>query len=86
MDVCVWGEREGVVYFCQRFRKFFTWFRFWLFPFCRQVLDQDNYSSIPVSTEQEYRHYTSQFPLQDPELEKVVCNREVKENVQDIVG
>ncbi|KAI3376158.1 hypothetical protein L3Q82_016691, partial [Scortum barcoo] len=26
---------------------------------------------IPVSTEQEYRQYTSQFPLQDPELEKL---------------
>uniref|UniRef100_A0A673BGU9 Exocyst complex component n=1 Tax=Sphaeramia orbicularis TaxID=375764 RepID=A0A673BGU9_9TELE len=35
------------------------------------VLDQDNYSPIPVSSEQEYRHYTSQFPLQDPELEKL---------------
>lgn len=41
----------------------------------RQVLDQDNYSPIPVSTEQEYRHYTSQFPMQDPELEKVQGNR-----------
>uniref|UniRef100_A0A671V9C0 Exocyst complex component n=1 Tax=Sparus aurata TaxID=8175 RepID=A0A671V9C0_SPAAU len=37
----------------------------------RQVLDQDNYSPIPVSTEQEFKHYTSQFPLQDPELEKL---------------
>nr|XP_061810642.1 exocyst complex component 6B-like isoform X4 [Nerophis lumbriciformis] len=37
----------------------------------RQVLDQDNFSPIPVSTEQEYRHYMSQFPLQDPELEKL---------------
>ncbi|XP_067436618.1 exocyst complex component 6B isoform X5 [Thunnus thynnus] len=37
----------------------------------RQVLDQDNYSPIPVSTEQEYKHYTSQFPLQDPELDKL---------------
>uniref|UniRef100_A0A3P9I585 Exocyst complex component n=1 Tax=Oryzias latipes TaxID=8090 RepID=A0A3P9I585_ORYLA len=37
----------------------------------RQVLDQDNYSPIPVSTEEEYRHYTSQFPMQDPELEKL---------------
>uniref|UniRef100_A0A7N8Y6M9 Exocyst complex component n=1 Tax=Mastacembelus armatus TaxID=205130 RepID=A0A7N8Y6M9_9TELE len=35
------------------------------------VLDQDNYSPIPVSTELEYRQYTSQFPLQDPELEKL---------------
>lgn len=42
-----------------------------LFVFCRQILDQDNFSPIPVSTEQEYRQYTSQFPLQDPELEKV---------------
>ncbi|XP_077444159.1 exocyst complex component 6B [Stigmatopora argus] len=37
----------------------------------RQVLDQDNFSPIPVSDEHEYRHYTSQFPLQDPELEKL---------------
>uniref|UniRef100_A0A3Q2DIA9 Exocyst complex component n=1 Tax=Cyprinodon variegatus TaxID=28743 RepID=A0A3Q2DIA9_CYPVA len=37
----------------------------------RQILDQDNFSPIPVSTEQEYRHYTSQFPQQDPELEKL---------------
>nr|XP_057922038.1 exocyst complex component 6B [Doryrhamphus excisus] len=37
----------------------------------RQVLDQDNYSPIPVSSEQEYRHYTSQFPLQDPQLDKL---------------
>ncbi|XP_035004410.1 exocyst complex component 6B isoform X3 [Hippoglossus stenolepis] len=37
----------------------------------RQVLDQDNFSPIPVSTEEEFRHYTSLFPLQDPELEKL---------------
>ncbi|XP_054656067.1 exocyst complex component 6B [Dunckerocampus dactyliophorus] len=37
----------------------------------RQVLDQDNFSPIPVSSEQEYRHYTSQFPLQDPQLDKL---------------
>ncbi|XP_037832652.1 exocyst complex component 6B [Kryptolebias marmoratus] len=37
----------------------------------RHILDQDNYSPIPVSTEQEYRHYGAQFPLQDPELEKL---------------
>ncbi|KAK2862828.1 hypothetical protein Q5P01_002361 [Channa striata] len=37
----------------------------------RQVLDQDNYSPIPVLTQEEYRHYTSQFPLQDLELEKL---------------
>uniref|UniRef100_A0AAX7SU53 Exocyst complex component n=1 Tax=Astatotilapia calliptera TaxID=8154 RepID=A0AAX7SU53_ASTCA len=36
----------------------------------RQVIDQDNYSPIPVSTEEEYRQYTSQCPFQDPELEK----------------
>uniref|UniRef100_A0AAX7SGJ3 Exocyst complex component n=1 Tax=Astatotilapia calliptera TaxID=8154 RepID=A0AAX7SGJ3_ASTCA len=37
----------------------------------RQVIDQDNYSPIPVSTEEEYRQYTSQCPFQDPELEKL---------------
>lgn len=49
----------------------YLWIFFSSFLPCRQVLDQDNYSPIPVSTEQEYKHYTSQFPLQDPELEKV---------------
>uniref|UniRef100_A0A665VPU5 Exocyst complex component n=1 Tax=Echeneis naucrates TaxID=173247 RepID=A0A665VPU5_ECHNA len=44
----------------------------------RQILDQDNYSPIPVSTEQEFRHYTSQFPLQDPELEKAHDNENKK--------
>ncbi|XP_077961539.1 exocyst complex component 6B isoform X1 [Gasterosteus aculeatus] len=37
----------------------------------RQVLDQDNFSPIPVSTEEEYKHYTAQFPLEDPELDKL---------------
>ncbi|KAM8880712.1 exocyst complex component 6B isoform 1-T1 [Synchiropus picturatus] len=37
----------------------------------KQVLDQDNYSPIPVSTEEEYKSYTSQFPMQDPELDKL---------------
>lgn len=37
----------------------------------RQVLDQDNFSPIPVSTEDEYKHYTSQFPMQDPDLDKL---------------
>uniref|UniRef100_A0A8C3ADB7 Exocyst complex component n=1 Tax=Cyclopterus lumpus TaxID=8103 RepID=A0A8C3ADB7_CYCLU len=31
----------------------------------------DNFSPIPVSTEEEYKHYTSQFPVQDPELDKL---------------
>ncbi|KAI1888358.1 hypothetical protein AGOR_G00184180 [Albula goreensis] len=37
----------------------------------RQILDQDNYSPIPVATEEEYRRITGQFPFQDPELEKM---------------
>ncbi|KAI4895765.1 hypothetical protein NFI96_024065 [Prochilodus magdalenae] len=37
----------------------------------RQIIDQDNYSPIPVTTEEEYRRITSQFPFQDPELEKM---------------
>uniref|UniRef100_A0A673BAZ7 Exocyst complex component n=1 Tax=Sphaeramia orbicularis TaxID=375764 RepID=A0A673BAZ7_9TELE len=44
-------------------KKWNITFRYWW--------TSDNYSPIPVSSEQEYRHYTSQFPLQDPELEKL---------------
>uniref|UniRef100_A0A4W4HDY2 Exocyst complex component n=1 Tax=Electrophorus electricus TaxID=8005 RepID=A0A4W4HDY2_ELEEL len=43
--------------------------------FFRQILDQDNYSPIPVATQEEYRRIAGQFPFQDPELEKV-CSRE----------
>ncbi|XP_024000654.1 exocyst complex component 6B-like [Salvelinus sp. IW2-2015] len=42
-----------------------------LIPVSRQVLDQDNFSPIPVATEEEYRQFTSQFPFQDPELDKL---------------
>ncbi|KAL0970635.1 hypothetical protein UPYG_G00244860 [Umbra pygmaea] len=37
----------------------------------RQALDQDNYSPIPVATEEEYRQFTSQFRFQDPDLDKL---------------
>ncbi|XP_015199336.1 exocyst complex component 6B isoform X1 [Lepisosteus oculatus] len=37
----------------------------------REILDQDNYSPIPVSSEEEYRRIVGQFPFQDPELEKL---------------
>ncbi|KAL4660945.1 exocyst complex component 6B isoform X2 [Arapaima gigas] len=37
----------------------------------RQILDQDNYSPIPVSNEEEYRCIVGQFPFQDPEQEKL---------------
>ncbi|XP_062372395.1 exocyst complex component 6B isoform X2 [Sardina pilchardus] len=36
----------------------------------RQILDQDNYSPIPVGTPEEYHSIVSQFPFQDPELDK----------------
>ncbi|XP_028820704.1 exocyst complex component 6B isoform X3 [Denticeps clupeoides] len=36
----------------------------------RQILDLDNYSPIPVATEEDYRRVMGQFPFQDPELEK----------------
>ncbi|XP_041925320.1 LOW QUALITY PROTEIN: exocyst complex component 6B [Alosa sapidissima] len=36
----------------------------------RQILDQDNYSPIPVATPEEYHSIISQFPFQDPELDK----------------
>uniref|UniRef100_A0A6Q2Y8H8 Exocyst complex component n=1 Tax=Esox lucius TaxID=8010 RepID=A0A6Q2Y8H8_ESOLU len=37
----------------------------------RQALDQDNYSPIPVATEEDYRQFSSQFPFQDPDLDKL---------------
>ncbi|XP_041073945.1 exocyst complex component 6B isoform X4 [Polyodon spathula] len=37
----------------------------------RQILDQDNYSPIPVVSEEAYRKTAGQFPFQDPELEKL---------------
>ncbi|RXM30338.1 Exocyst complex component 6B [Acipenser ruthenus] len=37
----------------------------------RQILDQDNYSPIPVVSEEVYRKTAGQFPFQDPELEKL---------------
>lgn len=39
--------------------------------FSRQILDQDNYSPIPAATEEEYRQMTSQFPIQETELDMV---------------
>ncbi|XP_071982494.1 exocyst complex component 6B isoform X2 [Engystomops pustulosus] len=36
----------------------------------RSILDADNYSPIPVSDETAYKKIISQFPFQDPELEK----------------
>ncbi|XP_077136451.1 exocyst complex component 6B isoform X2 [Ranitomeya variabilis] len=36
----------------------------------RSILDADNYSPIPVNDESAYKKIISQFPFQDPELEK----------------
>ncbi|XP_044518970.1 exocyst complex component 6B isoform X3 [Gracilinanus agilis] len=36
----------------------------------RNILDSDNYSPIPVSSEELYKKVVGQFPFQDPELEK----------------
>uniref|UniRef100_A0A8C6T930 Exocyst complex component n=1 Tax=Neogobius melanostomus TaxID=47308 RepID=A0A8C6T930_9GOBI len=36
-----------------------------------RFLNYDNFSPIPVSTEEEFRHYTALFPLHDPELDKM---------------
>jgi len=54
-----------------------------LSPVSRQVLDQDNFSPIPVSTEDEYKHYTSQFPMQDPDLDKVETERTNEQHVKE---
>uniref|UniRef100_A0A9J8DGK3 Exocyst complex component n=1 Tax=Cyprinus carpio carpio TaxID=630221 RepID=A0A9J8DGK3_CYPCA len=37
----------------------------------RQILDQDNYSPIPVASPEEYQRIACQFPFQDPELDKI---------------
>ncbi|KAM3835370.1 exocyst complex component 6 isoform 3-T3 [Vipera latastei] len=36
----------------------------------RDIFEADNYSPIPVSNEEEYKHVISKFPFQDPELDK----------------
>ena len=70
MCVCVWEGERGWWHPNHSCRPLLSYLPVICF-LSRQVLDQDNYSPIPVSTEQEFKHYTSQFPLQDPELEKV---------------
>uniref|UniRef100_A0A672S9H5 Exocyst complex component n=1 Tax=Sinocyclocheilus grahami TaxID=75366 RepID=A0A672S9H5_SINGR len=37
----------------------------------RQILDQDNYSPIPVASPEEYQRIAGQCPFQDPELDKM---------------
>lgn len=37
----------------------------------RNILDSDNYSPIPVTSEEMYKKVVGQFPFQDTELEKV---------------
>ncbi|KAK7919507.1 hypothetical protein WMY93_010791 [Mugilogobius chulae] len=36
----------------------------------REIFELDNYSPIPVETEEEYKSVVSRFPFHDPELEK----------------
>uniref|UniRef100_A0A672S9K7 Exocyst complex component n=1 Tax=Sinocyclocheilus grahami TaxID=75366 RepID=A0A672S9K7_SINGR len=38
---------------------------------CLQILDQDNYSPIPVASPEEYQRIAGQCPFQDPELDKM---------------
>ncbi|MBZ3876098.1 Exocyst complex component 6 [Sciurus carolinensis] len=38
----------------------------------RDIFEEDNYSPIPIVSEEEYRIVTSKFPFQDPDLEKLV--------------
>lgn len=37
----------------------------------REIFDLDNYSPIPVETEEEYKQVVSRFPFHDAEIEKV---------------
>ncbi|XP_036034917.1 exocyst complex component 6 [Onychomys torridus] len=43
-------------------------FNFFLFN--RDIFEEDNYSPIPIGSEEEYKVVISKFPFQDPELEK----------------
>lgn len=42
-----------------------------LFHVHREIFELDNYSPIPVDTEEEYKLVTSRFPYHDAEIEKV---------------
>lgn len=37
----------------------------------RDIFEEDNYSPIPIVSEEEYKVVISKFPFQDPDLEKV---------------
>jgi hypothetical protein len=37
----------------------------------RDIFEEDNYSPIPIVSEEEYKIVISKFPFQDPDLEKV---------------
>lgn len=39
--------------------------------FYREIFESDNYSPIPVETEEEYKLVVSRFPFHDAEIEKV---------------
>lgn len=39
--------------------------------FNRDIFEEDNYSPIPITNEEEYKIVISKFPFQDPDLEKV---------------
>lgn len=40
----------------------------------REIFELDNYSPIPVETEEEYKLVVSRFPFHDAEIEKVMCS------------
>lgn len=49
-----------------------------LFLFNRDIFEEDNYSPIPIGSEEEYKVVISKFPFQDPELEKVQASFPLK--------
>lgn len=42
--------------------------------FHREIFELDNYSPIPVETEEEYKLVVSRFPFHDAEIEKVTSS------------
>lgn len=51
--------------------------------FFREIFELDNYSPIPVETEEEYKLVVSRFPFHDAEIEKVTCRYTPKHIIKD---
>lgn len=51
----------------------------------RDIFEQDNYSPIPVETEEEYKAVVSRFPFHDAEIEKV-CQTLTNDQLIEVIS